>query len=326
MKLKLLCLVVCISQVLLGHVYDPYRPDSHGPIGVMGEHTHLKGEIMYSVRAMRMSMDGLQQGSDSLSLSEYFAEGYMGAPTSMTMDMLMFGVMYGVSDDLTVMAMVPYVSKSMDTRNMAGTSTKTVSSSGVGDVAVSALLSVKKSRNVRAHLNFGVSLPAGSISETGDTLMGNDRRLAYPMQLGSGTTDFMPGFTIVQQDAWFVYGFQTKGVIHLGLNREGYRLGDRLDVTSWVSRLLSDHWSVSMRGTFTTAQAIYGQDDNLNASMMATADPDNFGGRSVDLGLGVNFDGDSRFAAEVGFPIYQDLTGIQMDPEWRATVGWQVVL
>ena len=38
----------------------------------------------------------------------------MVAPTSMDMEMHMFNVMYGITDEITAMVMVPYISKSMD--------------------------------------------------------------------------------------------------------------------------------------------------------------------------------------------------------------------
>jgi len=35
------------------------RPDGHGPISIMGDHTHSKGEWMISYRFMNMTSDGL---------------------------------------------------------------------------------------------------------------------------------------------------------------------------------------------------------------------------------------------------------------------------
>jgi hypothetical protein len=40
------------------HAAHVARPDSHAPIGVMGEHMHEAGGVMLSYRYMRMSMDG----------------------------------------------------------------------------------------------------------------------------------------------------------------------------------------------------------------------------------------------------------------------------
>ena len=41
------------------------RPDGHAPIGVMGDHRHEAGEIMFSYRFMYMNMDGSRDGADA---------------------------------------------------------------------------------------------------------------------------------------------------------------------------------------------------------------------------------------------------------------------
>lgn len=40
------------------------RPGGHAPIGVMGDHQHGKGELMFSYRYMTMSMHGNRKGTD----------------------------------------------------------------------------------------------------------------------------------------------------------------------------------------------------------------------------------------------------------------------
>lgn len=39
------------------------RPDAHAPIGVLGDHTHKKGELMASYRFMTMEMNQIFSGS-----------------------------------------------------------------------------------------------------------------------------------------------------------------------------------------------------------------------------------------------------------------------
>ena len=48
------CMVVCACM----SVNAGTRPDSHAPIGIMGDHYHKTGEIMLSYRCMHMSMAG----------------------------------------------------------------------------------------------------------------------------------------------------------------------------------------------------------------------------------------------------------------------------
>jgi len=73
-----------------------------------------------------------------MSNSGVFAEGYMIAPESMTMDMHMLGTMYGVSDDLIVMLMLPRLDIEMDHKRI-NDSKFTTRSSGIGDVVFSGL-------------------------------------------------------------------------------------------------------------------------------------------------------------------------------------------
>lgn len=46
------------------------RPDSHAPIGVMGEHAHKASEVMLSYRFMAMEMRGLQSGITALATTD----------------------------------------------------------------------------------------------------------------------------------------------------------------------------------------------------------------------------------------------------------------
>ena len=64
-----------------------HRPDSHAPIGVMGDHMHKKGEWMFSYRYKTMNMNGSLNGSSSVSNQTILAR-YPVAPTSMTMNAL----------------------------------------------------------------------------------------------------------------------------------------------------------------------------------------------------------------------------------------------
>ena len=60
------------------------RPDSHAPIGVMGDHGHKTGEVMLSYRFMTMDMQGLQSGTTTVETAEVLKD-FMMAPTTMQM-------------------------------------------------------------------------------------------------------------------------------------------------------------------------------------------------------------------------------------------------
>jgi len=196
------------------------RADGHAPIGVMGDHMHKAGEFMLSYRFMRMDMAGNRIGTDEVSPEEIVTTvpTLRVVPTEMPMNMHMFGAMYAPSDWLTLMAMVNYIDKSMDHITFQGMSGKTrlgtftTESEGFGDTTVTALIKLldqpRVDGNDHLHINLGLSLPTGSITES-DTLPGMggpmDRRLPAAMQLGSGTYDLLPSRTWIHGLAPWAY-------------------------------------------------------------------------------------------------------------------------
>ena len=72
-------------------------------VGLMNDHLHRRGEFMIGVRYQHLDWGGANRhGTDKLSDEELMDAGYMMRATSMTMDMAMVDLMYGISDDLTV--------------------------------------------------------------------------------------------------------------------------------------------------------------------------------------------------------------------------------
>ncbi|MEM9926548.1 MAG: transporter [Cyanobacteria bacterium P01_D01_bin.50] len=303
------------------------RPDGHAPIGVMGDHTHKKGEFMFSYRYMFMNMDGNRDGTNSLSNSEVLQD-FMVTPVDMTMSMHMFGAMYAVSEDVTLMAMVPYVSKEMEHLTRSG-GRFTTNSEGIGDIKTTALYTIFDRDKQRVHLNLGVSFPTGSINEKDDTPAGDDQILPYPMQIGSGTFDLLPGITYLNQSKKGSWGAQALTTVRLGKNDNGYRLGNKYQLSGWIARNWTDWLSTSLRLTGTTWGDIDGADDRLNPMMIPTADPNLRSGTQVNVGFGVNLyapEGNlqgSRVAMELELPIYRDLDGPQLETDWQLTLGLQ---
>jgi len=123
----------------------------------------------------------------TVSQEEVLSE-FMVSPTAMTMQMHMFGLMYGVSDKLMLMAMMPYSFLSMDLTNRMG-EIFTTRSEGIGDMKLSGTYILYQQANQKLLLNVGVSVPTGSINERDNTPV-TDQKLPYPMQLGSGTYVF----------------------------------------------------------------------------------------------------------------------------------------
>ena len=308
------------------HAHHASEHPRHAPIGVMGDHVHDAGEWMISVRVMHMSMDGLTDNGDSVSSSELFAQGYMVAPLSMDMDMVMLGGMYAPTDNLTLMVMVPWIESSMDHITGGGTKFET-ESSGLGDTLLTGLVQLSELEHHSVHLNIGLSLPTGSIDETDDTPMMAGAKLPYPMQLGTGTYDFLPGLTYVGDSGPWSWGAQGIGRLHLGENDEGYRHGNRFDTTGWVTRAMGT-FDTSLRMDFAHWSNFHGADSDLNPGMVPTADPKLRGGDQLDAILGVAWNSHAsgnRLGLEIGMPVYQDLDGPALETDWFLTVGWQLL-
>ena len=339
------------------HGSDGPGHDDNSPLGVMGGHTHQADEVMFSYRYGIMEMNGNLDGSTTASTRDILDAGFMMAPTSMRMEMHMIGAVYAASDSITLMAMLPLKRMEMisempmpDMPNMI--MRRKALSSGAGDLKLTGIVPLwaagDHSRTLK--LAAGLSIPTGSIKETGAgrNMAGEmPMRLAYPMQMGSGTFDLLPGLTyLAQRDDWS-WGAQANSVIRLGENGEGYSLSNRIQATAWYSRKLSDMLSASARIEGATWGNIDGQDAAMNPMMSPNARADLRGGERIDIlfGLNLNFDETSldklnkafeedwdrsqepfnfNLAIELGFPVHQDLDGPQMENDWRLMVGLQL--
>lgn len=323
------------------------RPDGHAPIGVMGDHTHKKGQIMFSYRFMTMKMNESRDGTSDIpadNIATTIANRFSGVtgqpptlrvvPLDMTMNMHMLGAMYAPSDRLTLMVMGMYLTNTMDHVTYQGGSGTTelgiftTSSSGIGDTKITALYQLTE----KLHVNLGFSIPTGSIEEEDQVLtpmnMQPTLRLPYPMQIGSGTWDLLPTLTYVNRSDKIGWGAQVSSVMRLGENKNDFSYGNKLDVTAWGSYLLTDWLSSSVRVLFTSLGEVDGMDDDIVAPVQ-TANPDFLGGNRVDAMIGLNAIGQNgfiqnqRLAIEFGMPVLQDLNGPQLKTTSTLTVGWQ---
>ena len=249
------------------------RPDSHAPIGVMGDHGHKPREVMLSYRFMAMDMQGLQSGTTAVEPAEVLKD-FMMAPTAMQMQMQMhtLGAMFAPHDKLTLMAMANYrclqmemegahLHKEGDHGHLIGT-THEMSSSGVGDAKLEALLTLWKRPHLTLLGNIGISFPTGSISENGE----DGNLLPYPMQLGNGSFEVRPGVTLFGDHGNWSYGGQVRGTFPLHTNSQEYRHDPGASATAWGARRLSDWISLSSRLFFTHSGNITGDPSGVEST------------------------------------------------------------
>jgi hypothetical protein len=154
-------------------------------------------------------------------------------------------------------------------------------------------------------------------------------RLPYPMQIGTGTWDLSPGLTYTGHCEELSWGAQALGTIRIGANPNGYRFGDRVELTAWIARPWTDWISTSLRIAWDWNGNIIGADPSLDPTMVPTADTRASGGRFLGLLGGINVAvplgplGTHRFAIEGGGTVHQDLNGPQLERGWKLVVGWQ---
>ncbi|MEM8500218.1 MAG: transporter [Pseudomonadota bacterium] len=337
----------CVLVLLIAihsHADNLSRPDSHAPIGVMGDHVHHQGELMLSYRYMHMAMKGNRDGSNNLSpeqivttVSNRFANPPMQppflrvVPLEMTMDMHMLGAMYAPNDHITLMLMANYIEREMDHVTFMGPmgstplGSFTTETSGFGDTSLSALVKL----NSQWHLTAGWSFPTGDVKETDTILtpMGTTPapRLPYPMQLGSGTYDPILGLTYTDRGERWGWGAQWRSTFRMGKNDEEYSLGDEHRLSAWSSYRISQAVSVSARLEYVDRDNIDGMDPMIVAPVQ-TADPDNQGIERLDGLVGVNWllpGSKHRFALEWAAPVSQRLSGPQLETDWTLSLGWQ---
>lgn len=310
------------------------QPADHAPLGVMGDHLHEKGEWMVGYRYRHIRTEGLRDGSSSVDNTTVL-NTYGEVPTEMDMGMHMFEVMYGVSDDLTLMVMPQYMTMGMTHYSNHGHGHMHEHEiEGWGDTEVTGLYSVYNAKTDtaqhRAHVNLGLSLPTGSIDETFADHHASIYPLPYNMQLGSGTFDPILGITYNGASPDWSWGAQTLNYIRAGKNDNGYRQGNKYTATAWLARNLSQYASLSVRLEGEAWGDVSGRDTRLPLTAIAGADPDEQAGRRLLAHVGLNLLADAegplaghRLAAEVGRPVYEHYSGPQPESDWRATLGWQ---
>lgn len=299
-------------------------------------HTHPAGMWMVNYKFMYMDMNGLGAGSSNVKTADVGYRrntpySYMMIPTGMSMTMQMMMAMYGVTDELTVMAMGNYQTKKMGMLMDMGpmrpiTVEAPMETSGFGDTEIRGIYKFSKYLNG----SLGLSLPSGSTNMV-TVMMGTNYRAPYDMQLGDGTYDLKPALTLsnTTDDGNWNYGAQAMYTWHTGNNANGWRYGDNLQAMTWVQRALGPA-SAWFRLTYNDSGSIRGQDTEIARMITGAPMPDavtsNYGGQRLDTILGLSLaKGAFSFGVEGGVPVYQNLNGLQMKTTWFLTTGIQMM-
>ena len=350
MKKLLLSLIFFLQIVIMSIGYTQERAITHSPISIMGDHMHKSGEFMISLRRMNMNMKGNLNSTKSLTdadiinLPNPYKMGSMPAklsvvPQKMDMQMTMLGLMFAPSDKVTIMSMAMFVGKDMSLNTYKGMmnreylgSFNTSSPNDLSSLSISSLVRLTESEKYNSHIQLGFSNSIGSNKLTGIVLTPMNMRknmiLPYGMQLSDKSNKAIISYTLsnkINQD--IVTGLQLKNISTI--KKQDWSFGDKITLSGWVQKELDINTSISFGIYFATEKKINGRDTSIIAPVQ-TSNPENYGGDTIDIGLGVNklfniFSGEykDRLAIEVLFPVSQKLNGPQMKKTWSLNIGYQ---
>ena len=303
------------------------RPDYVFPVGVKGGKNMMAKRIMFGYKFGIMDMDCCKDSTSSVS-NDYIKDlGFSMAPTDMTMEMHMFSAMYALNNKISFMAMLPYIEKEMDMVKLSGMNTgKThrTSSRGIGDLSIAGLYKLSGKSN----LKLSLSIPTGEFDEKDENMMGMMKTLPYPMQLGSGTYDVTFGYSYHEILSNWSYGFQVNATKRFDYNSEDWKYGDRREASAWVAKPISKSVSLSFGFDLEHQDNIDGKSSNRN-NMTPTWNELFHSHLRVSSNLGLNFklpNSKSRIGIQCGVPLYMDVDGPQMEPDFKCNLGFSSMM
>ena len=310
------------NEATLPMPIDIFRPDGVAPSGVIGDHTlNTLGRIMVSYRFNDIAFSGLRNGSHSVSTASALSQ-FPIVPTNGTAQNQLFILEYGVTDDLTIMGVLPIIQRHFNYIDASG-NPYVNSITDLSDIQLSALYVLARTENQQLHLNLGMQVPTGIFIEQGSTTSPTSPALTYPVRSSDGTWDFMPGFTYRGQSRDWTWGLQAIGTFRFGINKYDYRLGNEGNFNAWLARKLTESTSVSVRLNGHIMGNIYGADPQLNPALTPSNNPMLQAYQQFNILFGVNYvvpDGllrGQRIGVEGGLPLYQWLDGPELGTKYQ---------
>ena len=312
----------------MGHMMkNMMRPDYVFPVGVKGGKNMMSKKLMFGYKYGTMEMDCCKDSTSSVGNNYIQNLGFSMAPTDMTMDMHMFSAMYAVNEKISLMAMISYIEKEMEMVKLTGMNsgnTHKTSSRGMGDLSIAGLYKLSGKSNLKVSL----SIPTGEYDEKDHNMMGMRKVLPYPMQLGSGTYDVTLGYSFQEILNDWSYGFQLNATKRFDYNSEDWKYGDRRELSAWIAKPVSHSVSLSFGLDVEHQDNINGKSANRN-NMTPTWNEYFHSHLRVSSNIGLNFklpNSKSRIGIQCGVPIYEDVDGPQMEPDFKCNVGFSSMM
>ncbi|MBT3202907.1 MAG: hypothetical protein HOM14_04490 [Gammaproteobacteria bacterium] len=321
------------------------------PSGLFGVYAFPeKGQFVTGINYQKHKFSGLLEGSDSISAQQtvltapnpFFGDPMQPptlrvVPLSAEADVAFPFVNYAIGDKVALVGLIPLIKKKTVLETFAGGAptmslgTNTVTTDGIGDVKFGVLYKLYNSagNDHNIVIDAVLSAPTGSIEEEDVQLTPmNTRvkaRLAYGMQLGSGTWDALVGLAYWGKDKKWGWGAQYLGTIPLeDENSEGWRYGDKHEATTWLSYAWEPTLNGNVRLRHEQQGTIKGIDPKIYGPGLG-ANTDNYGGTRTEIALGVNwmYAPAHNLSIEIAKPLSQDRNGVQVDHDQSLMVSWR---
>ena len=327
------------------------------PAGLFGiYHLPEKDQFVAGINVQKFSFSGLLHGSNSVSAEtvattapNIFFGNPMQPPTlrvipkSVEANVMFPFINYSISDQMSLVAIAPLIKKKLVLETFQGPmgtnslGQNSVTSSGIGDIKFGMLYTPYKKysdKGVREHnllLIAVASAPTGSIKEEDDMLTPmntmNRARLAYGMQLGTGTWDALVGAAYWGKGENWGWGAQYLATVPLqDEGSEGWRFGDKQELTGWASYSWDPTLVNSFRIRYENQDDIDGIDPNIYGPGLG-ANPANYGGTKTELIAGINwmYKPGRNISLEFSIPVSQDRNGHQLEQDYSLMISWRNV-
>ena len=309
-----------------------------------------KGQFVTGINVQNFKFSGLIEGSDSVSAPSVVTSApniFFGqpmqpptlrvVPKSAEATVIFPFINYAINTKLAVVALAPLIKKKVVLETFAGAGganslgTNTVNAKGLGDIKVGVLYKLYNEKNHKHNviIDAVLSLPTGDITVDDMNLTPMNTmvkaRLGYGLQLGTGTYDALLGIAYWGKEKQWGWGAQYLATLPLeSENAEGWRYGDKHEVTSWLSYEWQPTLVSSVRLRHEDQGKIKGIDSKIFGPGLG-ANPANYGGTKTELSLGINwmYQPARNLSIEFSKPLSQNRNGVQSEQDQSLMISWR---
>ena len=253
------------------------------------------------------------------------------------MHMNMLELMVGIGDRASLMLMAQHMTHAMDSALVPGAPPQDVpvhrgrhEHGGVGDTQLHAHWH-GGGEGPAWTLGLGLSMPTGHSGATRRRMHQKDGALLdIGMQTGSGTWELLPSATVHGAAGRWSWGLQLSAASRLqAFNSEGYARGLRWQASAWLGGRIVQGLAASTRLSWRVDHGVAGAPRDAVTPVAPTDVAAQHGGRSAELGLGLNAALDAHGGRQRGTlalewlqPLRPWVRGVQLSPRGQWVLSW----